>query len=160
MKTRVRLLGKGLVIQCDSLDRSDDFLWYNLITEGVELAELVDDGEWEYITKKKGKYVKGKLIREQIEPVFGDEILFDCQYDVDFDFEFEIEHEGEFNPKLIQLLKSDYEFDDIPYGIIADVILYDGKKIPSITMTDISVNCNNTRKVTWDGFYYSSASID
>lgn len=155
MKTKVKLLGKGYPIQCDSLDRETCFYEYPLIFEGVELVQYVGDCEWEDITKKKGKYVKGKIIHEQIKDELGDEILLDFARNRDFEYEFEIEHEGEFNPKLIQLLKSDYEFEDIPYAILGNVILYDGQRVSTITEEyDLIVSYNNTKQVKWDGFYY------
>lgn len=156
MKTKVRLLGKGYPIQCDSLERETCFYEYPLILEGVELVQYVGDCEWEDITKKKGKYVKGKIIHEQIKDELGDEILLDFSGEQDFEYEFEIEHEGEFNPKLIQLLKSDYEFEDIPYAILGNVILYDGQRILTSTNEEdgLVVSYNNTKQVKWDGFYY------
>lgn len=156
-KTKVRLLGKGYPIQCDSLDRETSFYEYPLILKGVELVQYVGDCEWEDITKKKGKYVKGKIIREEIKDELGDIILLDYARNCDFEYEFEIEHEGEFNPKSIQLLKSDYEFEDIPYAILANKILYDGKEIQTITEEyDLVTLYNHTKKVKWDGFYYSN----
>lgn len=155
MKTKVKLLGKGYPIQCDSIDRETCFYEFPLILEGVELVQYIGESEWEDITKKKGKYVKGKIIREQIKDELGDEILLDIARHCDFEYEFEIEHEGEFNPKLVQLIKSDYEFEDFPYAIIADKILYDGKEINTTTEEDdLVVSYNNTKQVKWDGFYY------
>ena len=160
MKTRIKLLGKGLAIQCDSLERDTSFYEYPLITEGVELVQLIGDCEWEDITKKKGKYVKGKIIREQIKDELGDDILFDYCPNMNFEYEFEIEHEDEFNPKLIQLIKSDYEFENLPYGILANKILYNGKEIETITEEEDLMIKFYTLKMKWDGFYYSSATME
>lgn len=157
MKTKVKLLGNGYPIQCDSLNRETSFYEFPLILEGVELVHYTGDAEWEDITKKKGKYVKGKIIREQIKDELGDEILLDIARKSDFEYTFEIEHEGEFNPKLIQLLKSDYEFSDFPYAILANKILYDGKEIGAVEeIDDLVTEYKNTVTVKWDGFYYAN----
>lgn len=160
MITKVRLLGKGIAIQCDSLDSQTCLYEYPLILESVELVQYVGDCEWEDITKKKGKYVKSKFIREQIKDELGDEILFDYCPDMDFEYEFEIEHEGEFNPKQIQLIKSDYEFDNLPYGILANKILYDGKEIDTSAEEEDLVIKFYTLKMKWDGFYYTSVPME
>ena len=159
MKTKVELTGEGLQLRCDSLD--EDFPYeFPLILSDVKLVRHIEGNELEDITKQKGKYVKGKFIREEIKDELGDEMLIDTLDYSQHVFEFEIEHEGEFNPKLIQLLKSDYEFQEIPYAILANKILYDGKEIPSTTFEEFVITCPEYRQVNWDGFYYSSSSID
>jgi hypothetical protein len=40
-----------------------------------------------------------------------------------------MEDDEEFDPKKLQLIKSDYEVEFLPYGIVTDTIVYDGKEI-------------------------------
>jgi hypothetical protein len=48
------------------------------------------------------------------------------------EYDIELEDDEEFDPKKLQLVKSDYEVSFLPYGIITDYIIYDGKRIDYI----------------------------
>lgn len=120
-----------MIINIDNAEHDGDLYVYPLIESDVEVVQYIGDCEWQDITKKKGKYIKGKFIIEQIKESYPDELELSIDNDYDFEYEFEIEHEGEFNPKLLQLKKSDYEFIYIPYGIFANLVVYDGKEVYS-----------------------------
>lgn len=130
----ITLKGTGLILQAieDSED-SGEMYEFGVIQSDV----LVLNGE-EDITKKKGKYLKSKniLIDKYFKPISGDsDTYFVRAINEDFDFEvkFHIDIEPEeFDPKKLQLIKSDYEIDLLPYAIIMDVIMYDGKEIKVI----------------------------
>lgn len=90
-----------------------------------EYSEDVD------ITKEKGKYIKRTDILKndcKLTPPFyvrcinGDTEIVNTIC-------IELEDDEEFDPKQLQLVKSDYEVEFLPYGIVSDCILYKGKKI-------------------------------
>lgn len=126
--TKIKLLGNGCYI-CVSGDFDDteeyDFVF---ILESLQVLQKVND-EWVDITEQKGKYIKSKFIREEIKNYLPYELMLQHSGNGwDIDFEFDIEHEGEFNPKLLQLIKSDHEFDTLPEGINAYSVMYDGEE--------------------------------
>lgn len=45
-----------------------------------------------------------------------------------------------FDPKKLQLIKSDYELDFLPYGIMIDSIMYDGKVVEVEELLDDDEN--------------------
>ena len=105
---------------------------YNIILSNVEVFANGED-----ITKKKGKYIKTYPFTKDIVEGFkcdpkSDNMLYrkaDNGDDWDFEFEFEIPvSPQDFDPKKLQLIKSDYEFAEVPYAILADKIVYDGKE--------------------------------
>ena len=123
----------------------DDF--YTLEEEGWLNCELNEIGflldlegvyvggemfsEEEDITKSKGKYIKRTDVLKKdckLTPPFyvrcingGTEIVNT--------FCIELEDDEEFDPKQLQLVKSDYEVEFLPYGIVSDTIVYKGKEI-------------------------------
>jgi hypothetical protein len=46
-------------------------------------------------------------------------------------FEIEIPNEEEFDPTKLQLINSDNEVEQIPFGIVTNQIMYDGEIIKS-----------------------------
>lgn len=82
------------------------------------------------ITKQKGKYIKTK---EYFSKELNIHAPFYASYMGDVDaveiFRIELEDDEEFDPKQVQLLKSDYELSFLPYGIVVNQIYYKGKKI-------------------------------
>lgn len=87
--------------------------------------------EGEDITKKKGKYIKR-------DDVFKNDYKLRAPFYVmpynmgayiENTFCIELEDDEEFDPKQLQLIKSDYEVEFLPYGIVTDEVLYKGNRI-------------------------------
>lgn len=109
---------------------NDTLSWLAFLKTLDSLEIVVEGGENIDIAKKKGKYIKtGSFIKETI----GNNERFVFQHAVDstdvFRYEIELQDDEEFDPKKLQLVKSDYEVNFLPYGIIVDYIMYDGKKV-------------------------------
>lgn len=108
---------------------------YDALIQDVEV--FADD---EDITKKKGKYIKDKFITKDLKETFGEyfengDMIYKCMSSLPrFEKEYELPIEKEdFDPKKLQLMKSDYEFSDFPYLILTDKIIYDGKPYSTIS---------------------------
>lgn len=92
------------------------------------LSDICVTANGEDITKKKGKYV-------MVDDLVRSELATDDQpYPIEFRFVRTVDYFGEieldvedFDPKKLQLRKSTYEFDKIPYAIDAMYIIYDGE---------------------------------
>jgi hypothetical protein len=85
----------------------------------------------EDITKTKGKYLMvPNMIREQWS--LGEDHEFPVEVrpvrTIDFDVECEVECD-DFKPDKVQLRKSTYEFNFIPFAIDTTKIMYDGKEV-------------------------------
>lgn len=90
-----------------------------------EYSEDVD------ITKEKGKYIKRTDILKndcKLTPPFYVRCI-NGETEIVNTICIELEDDEEFDPKQLQLVKSDYEVEFLPYGIVSDCILYKGKKI-------------------------------
>lgn len=90
-----------------------------------EYSEDVD------ITKEKGKYIKRTDILKndcKLTPPFYVRCI-NGETEIGNTFCIELEDDEVFDPKQLQLVKSDYEVEFLPYGIVSDCILYKGKKI-------------------------------
>lgn len=115
-------------------DGFDKFFSYFFATYGMDniVALTVNNGE--NLVKKKGKYIKTK---EFFHDLWSDESDHPLPVEVHTktfssynpQYEIELEDDEEFDIKKLQLVKSDYEFDQYPYWIIADYIMYDGRQI-------------------------------
>lgn len=101
-----------------------------LYTENEEPVWHVDDDGAVDITKKKGKYLLVNNFfsksRRLIAPFYVNEINYCEQVNT---FEVQLEDDEEFDPKKLQLIKSDYELSFIPFGIVSDGIVYNDKVI-------------------------------
>lgn len=130
MKTTIKLSGTGVVVYLDK-EKNDRCLFeIPVILEGVKLDVIDGNEESTDITKKKGKYIKAKYFHDLVGNELGDEIVFGTRaFTGELEVSFDIEHEGEFNPKLLQLIKSDYEFQGLPYAVVVSPIKYDGKDV-------------------------------
>lgn len=89
------------------------------------------DGKEKEITKK-GKYINSKNYINRIVGVphvvhLAHMVTGQCYYE--FDYEIELEDDEEFDPMKLQLIKSDYEVNYMPYGIVVTEIMYDGKEV-------------------------------
>lgn len=136
MKTTVKLTGNGIIIYLDREDQNCCFYQIPFIIENIKLEILNEDGTTTDITKGKGKYIKEKYLRKLVKDELGDNILLGTRSYNDIERTFEIEHNGEFNPKSLQLIKSDYEFSNLPYGIVCEFLLYDDSKILCVEECD------------------------
>lgn len=114
----------------DGFIDNDTCHWMVFLKTLDNLTAVEENGEEMDITKNKGKYVKtnsffketlGTNERFVFQPVVEDEDTFV--------YTIELEDGEEFDPKKLQLVKSDYEVNFLPYGILAEYIMYDGKKI-------------------------------
>lgn len=119
---KVILKGSGPILYIENLG-TGTVIEYNVITSGVYLEAAGDD-----ITKKKGKYITSDFMHQEMK--HHDFDIPACKASCS-DFEFEVEFElpdEDFNPKEIHLLKSDYEFNEIPYAILTHALIYKGKE--------------------------------
>ena len=95
-------------------------------TEGSEPVWNIEDGI--DITKKKGKYLLiNDLLSERCKlksPFYVDQINY-CV--INEAFMIELEDDEEFDPKKLQLIKSDYEVQFLPFGITTYAVVYNGK---------------------------------
>lgn len=127
MKHTITLTGRGIIIgTINDPEDNGDIIEYAMILEDVK---VVLDDEID-ITKQKGKYIKDKswikdhcLLTE--EPPYYFRIMEDT-FDFEYNFDLDVE---DFDPKKLQLIKSDYELEFLPYGIVSDAIMYDGEPI-------------------------------
>lgn len=146
---QVKLTGRGIIFRLTDTV-TDNCIEQDAILEGVALEV---DGE--DITKKKGKYLKQKFVHSCMTPDTSgtvEYLVLDKRFDFEFTFDIPVE-DDEFNPKLIQLIKSDYEVEDLPYYIVTDKILYDGKEICNNEgLVDFGLTCYTTKELTWDDF--------
>lgn len=123
----------------DLWELEDSWLDGNLY-ENAMLLELegvyVGKEEWEEaedITKKKGKYIKRTDIfkgDQGLTPPFYVRCI-NSGTEICNTFCIEIEDDEDFDPNQLQLVKSDYEVEFLPYGIVSDCIIYKGEKIYS-----------------------------
>lgn len=141
MKTKVTIKGDLYILDYCSkslIDEENDFVSQYYTTGGwIKIESLtVNDGD-ENLVKKKGKYsINPNLLRDMINPLPA-EIHYRNYYEQEL--EYEIEHEEPFDIKKLQIEKSTYEFDEIPFFICADYVLYDGKKFYNYDIGDYEV---------------------
>lgn len=113
----------------------------------LEEDELVDGDLYEYcpflrdlkvyvideendieINKTKGKYIKSKDVYSKPFSPNAVAFLKGESYYEEY-YTILLNDNENFDPKKLQLVKSDYEFDFLPYGIVSEFIIYDGKKV-------------------------------
>ncbi len=155
MKTKVKILCDLLVV--DYCSKELDFLDNYYMFFGMEniTALYANDDEENNLIKEKGKYIKTK---DHLHKLFnGDDpvgnLPVECHSRMYYEQEIEyvIEHDGEFDIKKLQLVKSDYECPEFPYLIIADYIMYDGKEIQECSDLcdyDVESKCYNEFEIT------------
>lgn len=87
---------------------------------------------------KKGKYIKtGEYFAEFVKEPFV--VQHSDNTYAEFDYLIELDSNEEFDPMKLQLIKSDYEVEFLPYGIITSNIMYDGRVIPTCTETGFDI---------------------
>lgn len=139
---QVKVTIKGDIIALDYCsttlyDEDEDFFGnYYLCCGWDKLTEMwIDDDEEENVIKQKGKYIKTKdffhdLFREDGDHPLPVECHTRVYYNQEISYIIELEDDEEFDIKKVQLVKSlETSTDTIPFWIIADYILYDGKEI-------------------------------
>jgi len=141
MQTKITLKGTLVMIDYCSQSKKDEDGDFNFNEFYYQTAGFLDwedgglfvnDDTYNDLMKQKGKYVKTKehfhnLFKEDGEHPLPVELHTRSYRFTEADYI--IEHEDEFDIKKVQLVKSDYEISCFPYLIIADYILYDGKKV-------------------------------
>lgn len=80
---------------------------------------------------KKGKYISRKDHYSKLITNPSIANLMCCEKYLTQEFEIELEDNEDFDPLKLQLIKTNYELEFIPYGILTDVIVYNGKEIES-----------------------------
>lgn len=122
--------------QCDLEDEGvldEDLNEVALILEDVKVGYY--EGEeppvkelWTDITKQKGKYVLVSdyfsAFKRKTQPFWVHQVN-EC--DIWELFCIELNDDEEFDPKKLQLIKSEYELQILPYAIASDLIMYDGR---------------------------------
>ena len=112
------------------LDGDLNEIGFMLDLEGV----YVGNDEWsedEDITKLKGKYIKRTDVLKKdykLNPPFYVHCV-NGNTEIVNTFCIELEDNEEFDPTQLQLIKSDYEVEFLPYGIVSDTIIYKDKEI-------------------------------
>lgn len=95
----------------------------------------INGDEENNVIKQKGKYVK---VRDYFHNLFAADSDHPLPVDLhmrtfagynDLTYTIELEDDEEFDIKKVQLVKSDYEIEQLPYYILAEKILYDGKEV-------------------------------
>ena len=103
-----------------------------------EVVWCEDDGEEQRITKK-GKYIKRKDFVSKILPtppfVWQQS---DCTY-CEFEYLLELNDDDVFDPQKLQLVKSDYELSFVPYGVVVNYVVYDGKEVGCINYPEFDL---------------------
>lgn len=107
--------------------------WMNYEDGGM----FIDDDEETDFMMRKGKYIKTRNHFHDLFAADGEHplpVVVHCRdYDVCRggvgEYYIKLEDDEEFDIKKVQLVKSDYEILNEPYFIIADYILYDGKRV-------------------------------
>ncbi|MCH5234912.1 MAG: hypothetical protein J1E16_06430 [Muribaculaceae bacterium] len=129
---KVTVKGLGRIVMLGEVE-DDDMREYNVIISGVEVFADSED-----ITKKKGKYIKSSPFANAMKDMGVSPYSILCQMsskdNIEIETEFEIPvSKEEFDPKKLQLIKSDYEFLEIPYCIMTDRIIYNEKEYFTIS---------------------------
>ena len=163
-KETITIVGtiRGVLYCSKSLIDEENSFWDNYYqTFGFEsISEIrVGDNE-ENIIKQKGKYIKTK---EYFHDLFREDgfhplpVIVRSAIDDEYEVQYEIEVMGEFDPKKLQLIKSDYEFIGMPYFILTDDIMYDGVKYQisqdSYDMIDEQYDDRDAEEWEVDEFY-------
>lgn len=143
------------------LESDDDFIMNYCQTAGFLNWEdgglFVNDDRDNDLMKQKGKYVKTKEHFHELFKENGEHplpVTLHARSYRHVESEYIIEHEDEFDIKKVQLVKSDYEIEAFPYLIIADYILYDGKRVDvECELYDIWVEEKIYDTIEVDSFY-------
>ena len=107
-----------------------------LYSEDDHVYDVDDDGAVD-ITKKKGKYI---LVNDYFSdcdlktPFYVKQIDYRTIYE---EFWINLEDDEEFDPKKLQLIKSDYELEFLPFGILPFYLVYNGELIASDSEYDV-----------------------
>ena len=172
MKTvNLKIKGQGIVLQFSHLteDTNPEIIedydsWEALQEDGFIEEDWVElpfiqkldsityevDGEEVEVTKK-GKYIKTD---NYINRIVGVPHVIHLAHmatglgSYEFNYEIELEDDEEFDPMKLQLIKSDYEVNYLPYGIVVTEVMYDGKEI------DVDENCLCFRNWDTKHIYY------
>lgn len=131
--------------------------WDKVNEMRVDGVEGIDNEE--NVVKKKGKYVKTReffhdLFSEEGEHPLPVEIHDRYYYGVQASYILQLPDDEEFDIKKVQLVKSDYEVELYPYFIIANYILYDGKKVETWDLDDYCPEEKCYNEFTIDKFCY------
>ena len=80
---------------------------------------------------KKGKYINRKdyYSKRITNPSIAN--LMYCGKYMTQTFDIQLNDGEDFDPLKLQLVKTDYELDFLPYDILTDIIMYDGKEVKS-----------------------------
>lgn len=119
----------------------DMFYEFPFIISLDELTWYDEDGVEHYI-EKKGKYINRKDYLSKALPTLP--FVYQLSDNTYYEFEYiiELKDDEEFDPMKLQLMKSDYEVDFLPYGIITTGIMYDGREITYEDYADFDLMSN------------------
>lgn len=126
----------------------------DIIISDIKVVIRNDEGEDIDITKKKGKYIISETYFKEmglIVPHFAqvknlNEYII-CEYEI------QLNDDEEFDPKKLQLVKSNYEYEFLPYGIMTEYIVYDGKKFGYDTVDSITDDRGDHEPCFYTGDY-------
>lgn len=94
-----------------------------VILSGVEV--YADDE----LIEKKGKYINRKDYYS--DRISNPSFAYRCNEEIELTntFDIDLEDGEEFDPMKLQLVKTNYELEFIPYGILTNMIVYNGEEI-------------------------------
>jgi len=163
MKTvKISIEAEVLVVEYCSLkfmQNEEDFDGFNdsyYSCYGFETIQglYVDDGD-DNLIKAKGKYFKTREYFHDLFAADGEHplpvrFLYKNRGEYRIDYEVSLEDDEEFDISKVQLVKSEREMPSVmPYFIIADYILYNGKKVDAEeSIFDIDINGRHCSKCT------------
>ena len=107
----------------------------------MHINEVVwyEDDDKEHKITKKGKYIKKKDYVSKILPTPPFVWQHSDSAYCEFEYILELSDDDVFDPLKLQLVKSDYELEFVPYGIVVHYVVYDGKKIECINYPDFEL---------------------
>ena len=123
----------------------DDVVELSVVLENIKVLYSEDDHVYDVddegaidITKNKGKYI---LVNDFFSDSYDLKLPFYVRQ-IDYrtiyeEFWINLEDDEEFDPKKLQLIKSDYELEFLPYGIMPFYLVYDGKLVVSDSEYDV-----------------------
>ena len=137
-QVKIRIAGDLLIWDyCTKNLPEDEDFWGNYYVTGAWetlTAMYIDDNEDDNVIKQKGKYVKTREYFHELFSEDGDhplpvEVHARTYFRQELEYIVELPDDEEFDIKKVQLIKSDYELNGVPYFILCSKILYDGKEI-------------------------------
>ena len=107
---------------------------YFAFLDDLKVSVVYENDNETDITKEKGKYIKSKNVySEPFIPkdggVANSVAILVGRGNNEIYYTIELNDDEEFDSRKLQLVKSDYEFSFLPYGIVSEYLMYNGVEI-------------------------------